>query len=164
MDADVFGNRIAGWRLDANLSQEALDQECRFAPGTVARLEQGKLAMTDDKLVRILICTGRDLLWAVAGLCGSVLKRLQSLEAPLRLELGKERPPQPLDQDDDFQNALATMFVNLEIIIKKQTRATDRRALMMDILTEAAARDPHGESPKRKRAGGPRKKKPPQQA
>jgi transcriptional regulator with XRE-family HTH domain len=164
MDADVFGNRIAAWRLDANLSQEDLDQECRFPAGTVARLEQGKLAMTDDKLVRILICTGRDLLWAVAGLCGSLLKRLQSLEASLRLELGRERPPQPLDQDDDFQTALAVMFTNLEIILKKQTRATDRRALMMDILTEAAARDPHGESPKRKRATGSRRKKPPQPA
>jgi transcriptional regulator with XRE-family HTH domain len=161
MDVNAFRSRVSRWRLDANLSQDELDQKCQFSEGTVARLEQGEATMTDDKLVRILICTGSDVLWAVVGLCGSLLLRLQSLEGPLRQELGRERSPQPLDQDTDFLAALKMMSANMEVIFKKQTRATDRRALMQEILSEAAARDQPADTPKRKRASGPRKKKPP---
>ncbi len=164
MDANVFRDRIARWRLEADRTQEQLDEDCKFLPGTVARLEQGKRALTDEMLVRVLICTNRDLLWTVAGVCGSFLKRLQSHEAELRQELGRGRPPQPLDQDEDFLQALDTMFAGMEIILKKQTRAADRRALMMEILSEAAERDAQADGRKRRRAAGPRKPKPVQKA
>lgn len=159
MDANAFRDRIARWRLDVKLSQGALDRKCGFREGTVARLEQGKLALTDDKLVRIMIGTGRDLMWTLLEGCGSLFKRLQSLEPSLRQELGRERPPQPLDEDGELQRALGAMLANMEIVLKKQTRAADRRALMMEILAEAAARDVRLDEPKNKRAAGPRKKK-----
>jgi transcriptional regulator with XRE-family HTH domain len=160
MDANAFRDKIARWRLDVKLGQETLDRECGFRKGTVARLEQGKLALTDEKLVRIVICTGRDLLWTLLEGCGSLFQRLQPLELSLRQELGKERRPQPLDQDGELQRALGAMFASLEIVLKKQTRAADRRALMMEILAEAAARDVRLDEPKSKRAAGPRKRKP----
>jgi transcriptional regulator with XRE-family HTH domain len=159
MDANAFRDRIARWRLDADRTQDQLDEDCGFLPGTVARLEQGKLALTDERLVRILICTDRDLLWTVAGVCGSFLKRLQSQEAELRQELGRKRPPQSLDQDEDFLQALSTMFASMEIVLKKQTRAADRRALMAEIFAEAAEREARFDEPQRQRASGPRKPK-----
>lgn len=159
MDANAFRNRIAPWRLAANLSQEALDQKCGFRKGTVGKLEEGKRTLTDEMLVRILICTDRDLLWTVAGVCGSFLQRLQSHEAELRQELGRERPPQLLDQDTDFLTALATMSASMEIVLKKQTRAADRRSLMTEIFAEAAEREARFDKPQRQRAAGPRKPK-----
>jgi transcriptional regulator with XRE-family HTH domain len=157
MDANAFRDRIAGWRLDAGLSQEALDKACGFRSGTVGRLEQRKLALTDEMLVSIVICTDRDLLWSLVEGCGSLFKQLQSLEAPLRQRFARQPPPQPLDQDAEFRLALDAMLSNMEIVFRKQTRATDRRALMIDILSEAAARDVQGDRPKRKRATGARK-------
>jgi transcriptional regulator with XRE-family HTH domain len=162
MDANAFRDRIARWRLDANLSQKKLNQECGFRNGTIGKLEEGERALTDEMLVRIVICTGRDLLWTLLEGCGSLFKRLQPLEPSLRQQLGKERPPQPLDEDGELQRALGAMLANMEIVLKKQTRAADRRALMMDILAEAAARDARSDGPKRKRAAGPRKTKPAQ--
>ena len=158
MDANAFRDRIARWRLDVKLSQEALDRKCGFREGTVARLEQGKLALTDEKLVRIVIGTGRDLLWTLMEGFGSLFKRLQPLEPSLRQELGKERPPQPLDEDGELQQALGAMLANMEIVLKKQTRAADRRALVLEILSEAAARDVRLDEPRNRRAAGPRKK------
>jgi transcriptional regulator with XRE-family HTH domain len=160
MDANAFRDRIARWRLDVNLSQVALDRECGFRAGTIGKLEEGERALTDEMLVRILICTGRDLLWTLVEGCGSLFKRLQPLEPSLRQELGRERPPQPLDEDGELQRALDVMFANMEIVFKKQTRAADRRALMMEILAEAAARDAQADGQRRKRAAGPRKRKP----
>jgi transcriptional regulator with XRE-family HTH domain len=160
MDANAFRDRIARWRLDVNLSQMALDRECGFREGTIGKLEEGERALTDEMLVRILICTGRDLLWTLVEGCGSLFKRLQPLEPSLRQELGRERPPQPLDEDGELQRALDAMFANMEIVFKKQTRAADRRALMLEILAEAAARDARADGQRRKRAAGPRKRKP----
>jgi transcriptional regulator with XRE-family HTH domain len=159
MDANAFRDRIARWRLDVNLSQVALDRECGFREGTIGKLEEGERALTDEMLVRILICTDRDLLWTLVEGCGSLFKRLQPIEPSLRQELGRERPPQPLDEDGELQRALDAMFANMEIVLKKQTRAADRRALMMEILSEAAARDARADGQRRKRAAGPRKKK-----
>ena len=61
MKANDFRGKIADWRLARNLSQEELDQECGFQPGTVARIEQEKLEMKNDQFLRILERTGQDL-------------------------------------------------------------------------------------------------------
>lgn len=161
MDANDFRNKIARWRLELNWSQDDLDRKCEFRTGTVRRLEEEKLKLKDEMLVRILICTGRDLLWTLVEECGSLFKTLQPHEEPLRRQLGRERPPQTLDQDGEFQSALGTMLSSMAVVLKKQTRATDRRALMIDILSEAAARDAQGNQPQRLRASGPRNKKAP---
>ncbi|HEY0511704.1 MAG TPA: helix-turn-helix transcriptional regulator [Thermoanaerobaculia bacterium] len=153
MDVNLFRKRIARWRLERNLSQEALDRICGFLPGTVRRLEEEKLILRDETFVRIVIGTGRDLPWTLVEECGSLFQRLEPYEEPLRQQLGKERPPQALDQDGEFQKALDLMVSNLATVLSKQARAGDRRALMIDILSEAAARrGPDGDPPQRLRA------------
>jgi transcriptional regulator with XRE-family HTH domain len=158
MDTEAFQERVKQWRIDAGLSQEALDQECGFKSGTIGRIERGTLKLTDDRLVTIVICTKRDLLWTLAETYGSLLKRLQPIEVFLRQQLGKAPPPNPPDKDEEFEQALASMLMGAETVFRKQMRASDPRTLIADVLLEAAARDVRGDEPERRRIRGPRKK------
>jgi hypothetical protein len=53
-----FRSRIAQWRRDAEFTQADLDEACGFRSGTVQRLEQKRLLMRDEHLVRILVSRG----------------------------------------------------------------------------------------------------------
>jgi len=157
MDAAAFRDRIRDWRMQVDMTQEELDEACGFQPGTVGRLEQGKRKLTDAILVTIIICTERDLLWTLAEGFGALFKRLRPLEAPLRQRFGKEPPQRPLDEDEELEKALTSMLAGAKVVLRKQTRASDRRALMIDFLLEAAARDAQSVQSGRKRVRGRRK-------
>jgi transcriptional regulator with XRE-family HTH domain len=166
MDADAFRKKIAKWRLDVNMSQAELDEACGFRRGTVGEIELGDLNLTDEKLVSIMICTNRDLLWTLMEDFGSLFKRLQPLEASLRRRLGKEPLLLPPDEDEEFERGLASMLAGMEIVYRKQLRISNRRTLLTDALLEAAARVSPRAKPNRKRAEKPRKrrkKKPPEE-
>jgi transcriptional regulator with XRE-family HTH domain len=157
MEASEFQGKISRWRLEAEMSQEDLDKACGFKPGTVGRLEQDKLPLDDERLVRILICTDRDLLSTLAESYGALFKRLQPLEGTLRARFGKPSPPPPPDEDEEFRRGLAAMLSGLEMVLRKVGRVSDRRAMILDLLTEAAARDARSEKPARKRIRKPRR-------
>ncbi|HEY7215372.1 MAG TPA: helix-turn-helix transcriptional regulator [Thermoanaerobaculia bacterium] len=157
MDAAAFRDRIKDWRMQADMSQEALDVACGFHPGTVGRMERGDLKLTDERLVAIILCTERDLLWTLAEGFGALFKRLRPLETSLRQRLGKGPPPRSLDEDEELEKALTSMLAGAKVVLRKQARAADRRALMIDFLLEAAARDAQSVQSGRQRVRGPRR-------
>lgn len=160
MDADAFRRSIARWRDEADLNQFELDEECDFLPGTVGRLERETLALTDENLAKILICTNRDLLSTFLEEFGSLYRRLRPLDAALREDLGKAAPPQPPDQDEEFERGSASILSGLEIVLRKLVRAGDHRTLLSDALLEFGARNPQGKKPRQRvrKKGGTRKK------
>jgi len=158
MDADAFRNKVVKWRLDANMSQDDLDDACGFRLGTVGEIERGDLDLTDEKLVSILICTNRDLLWTLMEDFGSLFMRLQPIEASLRRRLGKEPLPLPPDEDEEFERGLRSMLDGAEVVYRRQLRVSNRRTLLTDALREAAARDSPRAEPERRRAKKPRKR------
>jgi transcriptional regulator with XRE-family HTH domain len=158
MDAEAFRDRIRDWRMQAELTQEELDEACGFSPGMVGRLERGEdVKLTDERLAAIIICTERDLLWTLAESFGALFKRLQPLETPLRQRLGKGPPQGPQDEDEELEKALTSMLAGAKVVLRKQAHASDRRALMIDFLLEAAARGTQSVQSGRKRVRGRRK-------
>jgi hypothetical protein len=161
MDVSEFRVEIAKWRIQAGFTQSELDEKCEFPSGTVGRLEQDKLKMTEDHFLRILICTKQDLVWILLGSCGALLARLQPLEAELskRFRAGPNSY-QPLI-DEDFQNGLAELFSGAQVVLTKMARAADPKAWAIDLLLRAAhqgSQGSTGDQPKRHRVRSKRKK------
>jgi hypothetical protein len=153
MDVSEFRVEIAKWRIQAGFTQAQLDEQCEFPPGTVGRLEQDKLKMTEDHFLRILICTKQDLVWILLGSCGSLLARLQ----PLETELSKRFRAGPNSYkpliDEDFQNGLEELFSGAKVVLTKMARAADPKAWAIDLLLRAAHQGSlgsTGDQPKRR--------------
>jgi transcriptional regulator with XRE-family HTH domain len=143
--------RIPLWRESAGLTQGELDRACRFKRGTVARLEQQRLKLTEEQLIRILICTDRDLLWSLAETFGTLYRRLEQLEGDQRASLGKPAAVEDLPADDEFQNGLQKMLSGAQVVLMKMARASDQRRWFADILLRAAGTDPARRERKRVR-------------
>jgi transcriptional regulator with XRE-family HTH domain len=151
MDVSEFQDEIAKWRIEAGFTQPELDEKCKLRRGTVGRLEQKKLKMTEDHFLRILICTKRDLVWTLLESCGSLLARLQPLEAELskRFRAGPNSY-KPLI-DEDFQNGLAELLSGAQVVLTKMARAADPKAWAIDLLLRAASQGDADDQPKRHR-------------
>ncbi|HKV13150.1 MAG TPA: helix-turn-helix transcriptional regulator [Thermoanaerobaculia bacterium] len=147
MDLSGLRDKVARWRAEAGLTQEDLDQECGFRPGTVGRLERKKREMSDEELIRILIATKRDLLWTLLESCGSLYKRLKPLEEDLRRRQGVEHPPTFLE-DGEFQNGITSFLSGMQVVITKMAKASDPGVWAADLLLRAAV---HEEKPRRER-------------
>ncbi|MEA2603603.1 MAG: hypothetical protein QOF89_4595 [Acidobacteriota bacterium] len=151
MDVSEFQEEIAKWRIAAGFTQEELDEKCELRPGTVGRLEQKKLKMTEDHFLRILICTKQDPLWILLASCGSLYARLRPLEAELskRFRVGPNQY-KPLI-DEDFQRGLKEMFSGAQVVLTKVARAADPKAWAIDLLLRAASQGAADDQPKRHR-------------
>jgi len=151
MEVGEFQEEIAKWRVEAGFTQAELDEKCEFRPGTVGRLEQRKLRMTEDHFLRILICTKQDPLWILLASCGSLYARLRPLEAELsrRFRVGPNQY-KPLI-DDEFQRGLEEMFSGAQVVLTKVARAADPKAWAIDLLLRAAHQRATDEPPKRHR-------------
>lgn len=163
MDAGFFQDRVKGWRIAAELTQVELDEACGFSKGTVGDIEQGKKSLSEEQLVAIVICTNRDLLPTLMESFGSLYKRLQPFEAPLRRRFGKEPPPPPHGETENYRQGRDRLFSGADILIKEMLRISDRNAFLAEILFDAAARITRSDKPKPQRVkkkGGPRKKRP----
>jgi transcriptional regulator with XRE-family HTH domain len=143
--------RISLWRESAGLTQGELDRACKFKRGTVARLEQHRLKLTEEQLVRILISTGRDVLWSLAETFGALYRSLEPLERDQRASLGKPAALEDLPADDEFQNSLQKMLSEAQVVLSKMARASDQRRWFADILLRAAGTDPAQRKRKRVR-------------
>jgi transcriptional regulator with XRE-family HTH domain len=162
MDAGVLQDRVKGWRIAAELTQVELDEACGFTKGTVGDIEQGKKSLSEEQLVAIVICTNRDLLPTLMESFGSLYKRLQPFEAPLRRRFGKEPPPPPLGETENYRLGRDRLFSGADILIKELLRISDRNAFLAEILFDAAAREIRRDQPKPQRVkkkGGTRKKR-----
>lgn len=151
-----FRSRIAQWRRDAEFTQADLDEACGFRSGTVQRLEQKRLLMRDEHLVRILISTRKNLLWTLCASLGSLYQRLEPLDARLREVMNAPEAPMPTDDDPEYQADLDRMFSGMQAVAKRIYRAADPKTAIRDFLLRAASEAPQGE-PRRKRVK-PKKK------
>jgi hypothetical protein len=131
------------------MTQEDLDSACGFSPGTVGRLEQQRLKLTEEQFVQIIIATDRDLLWSLAETFGTLYRRLEPLERDQRSILGKPAVLEDLPADAEFQNGLQEMLSGAQVVLTKVARATDQRRWFADLLLRAAG--PDAEQRKRKR-------------
>ncbi|HTG31733.1 MAG TPA: helix-turn-helix transcriptional regulator [Thermoanaerobaculia bacterium] len=162
MDAGFFQDRVKGWRIAAELTQVELDEACGFSKGTVGDIEQGKKPLSEEQLVAIVICTSRDLLPTLMESFGSLYKRLQPFEAPLRRRFGKEPPPLPPDETEEYRQGRDRLFSGADILLRKLLIVSDRKAFLAEVLLDAAARDARSDKPKPQRVkkkGGTRKKR-----
>ena len=120
------------------MTQEDLDCACGFSPGTVSRLEQQRLKLTDEQLVQIVISTDRDLLWSLAEIFGAIYRRLEPLERDQRASLGKPAALTDLPADAEFRKGLQEMLSGAQVVFMKVARATDERRWFADLLLRAA--------------------------
>ena len=156
MNVSDFKSRIAGWRIEENFSQEELDEECGFRPGTIARIEQGKLEMKDEQLVRILRSVGRDLLWTLVEDCGDLYSKLLPLDEEIARRSGTSSPAQSMWQDTEFESALTGLLSGAQVVLSKVAKASDPKPWVSDLLLRAAGRA--SGAPRRKRVRKPRNK------
>ncbi|MEA2558933.1 MAG: hypothetical protein QOH06_437 [Acidobacteriota bacterium] len=138
------------------MTQEELDSACGFSAGTIGRLEQQRLKLTEEHLVQIIIATDRDLLWSLAEIFGALYRRLEPLEREQRANMGRTAALADLPADAEFQNGLQEMLSGAQVVLMKMARATDQRRWFADLLLRAAG--PEAEQRKRKRV---RKARPP---
>jgi hypothetical protein len=153
-----FRSRIAQWRKDADFTQADLDKACGFPSGTVQRLEQRRLILKDEYLVRILISTRRNLLWTLCASLGSLYRRLEPLDVEWREAMNAPEAPMPADDDPEYQADLDRMFSGMEAVAKRIYRAADPKTSIRDFLLRAASEVPPGEL-KRKRVRPKKKRK-----
>lgn len=158
MDATAFQNQIKTWRLRAGLNQAELDEKCGFKPGTVARLEQGKTSVTDEQLVKIMLLTDQDILWALTEALSITYRRMYTLEQTWRQKLDLKRTPHRLDQDTEYSASVRLWMDNAFTMIQKQQWATDRWTYMHNIFVEMADRVAPEADPPRARVKRTKKK------
>jgi transcriptional regulator with XRE-family HTH domain len=156
MNVNDFRSKIGGWRLAKNLSQEELDLECGFLPGTVARLEQEKVEMKNDQFLRILGRTGRDLVSTLLEDCGTLFRELLPLAQEISPSSGNDSSAQGIWHDREFESALSGLLSGARVVISKVAKASDQKLWASDLLLRAASQA--SKAPARKRARKPSSK------
>lgn len=153
MKVNDFRNKIADWRLARNLSQEELDVECGFQLGTVARIEQERLELKNEQFLRILECTGRDLLSTLLEDCGTLFSELLPLVQEISPSSGNDSSVQGAWHDREFETALSGLLSGARVVISKVAKASDQKLWASDLLLRAASQA--SKAPARKRARKP---------
>jgi transcriptional regulator with XRE-family HTH domain len=158
MNVNDFRSKIGGWRLAENLSQEELDLDCGFPPGTVARLEQEKVEMKNDQFLRILRRTGRDLVSTLLEDCGTLFSELLPLAQEISPSSGNDSSTQGIWHDREFESALSGLLSGARVVISKVAKASDQKVWASELLLRAARQA--SKAPARRRARKQRSKAP----